>query len=263
MPKDTLKVSILQMQSSWSREENICSIKQAAKNAKDCDLLALPEMAGLMNQNRQKLQKILKSTDEEPFILECQSLAKKYSIWIHSGSCPVVECGRFLNRTVVINPLGKIACTYDKIHLFDVNLSRKINFKESAFYSPGRTGSVVITPWGKWGMTICYDVRFPTLFSTYSRENVSIIFVPSAFTVETGKAHWEVLLKARAIENSAWIIAPAQVGCHKDGRKTYGHSLVVNPNGEVVLNLGAEKCQINYEINFKKFAKTEATYLVD
>jgi len=159
----------------------------------------------------------------------------QYGIWLHLGSIPVVhENGQKLaNRSIIIGADGKIKARYDKMHLFDVNLDTGESWKESAAYAGGDRPVVVKTPLGLMGLAICYDMRFPDLFSAYAKSCVDIITLPSAFTVPTGQAHWHSILRARAIESEAFVIAAAQCGLHEDGRQTYGHSLVVDPWGHV------------------------------
>ena len=169
---------------------------------------------------------------------------KKKNVWIHIGSAVIKEKDKFFNRSILLNNFGKIIIHYDKINLFKANLPGNV-ISEEDFFEKGHYGKIKNTTWGKFGFSICYDLRFPNLFRNYAQKNVKIIFVPSAFTVPTGKAHWETLLKARAIENGVWIIASAQVGKHKDGRETYGHSAIINPWGKKIIDLGGKKPKID------------------
>ena len=245
--RDSLRISIVQMTSTNRHDGNIEEVgKQAAFAASEgCELLALPEAAGMMN--RYGDDALLQTTVEknDPFIGACREYAARFGIWIHVGSTPIQENGILFNHSVLLDDSGAIRARYDKIHLFDIFLKGRAS-RESERYAPGTEAVVVDTPWGPWGMSICYDVRFPHLYRDYAKSGARVMFVPSAFTVPTGKAHWEPLLRARAIENVCWIVAAAQAGRHDDGRVTYGHSLVVSPWGDVVADLGdsAPKCKV-------------------
>jgi predicted amidohydrolase len=167
--------------------------------------------------------------------------AARHRIWVHIGSMPILDAGaeKFANRSIIISPDGAIVARYDKMHLFDVDLDSGETWRESSAYIGGQQPVVVQTPLGLMGLAICYDMRFPDLFSAYAKSGVDIITLPSAFTVPTGEAHWHVLLRARAIESAAFVIAAAQCGMHEDGRQTYGHSLVVDPWGTILLDMGS------------------------
>lgn len=248
-----LTVSIVQMTSSNRHEPNVEAVRVAAAAAKSdgAQLLALPEVAGLMNANGDDARTQIVAAGDDPFISECREQATRHGLWIHPGSTPVLgPRGRFLNHTALIDDRGGILATYDKIHLFDVHLEGKQPMGESRRYDPGDRAVLVDTPWGPWGLSICYDLRFPQLYRDYARNGATVLFVPSAFTVPTGSAHWRILLRGRAIENGAWVIAAAQVGQHDDGRTTYGHSMVVGPWGDVVTDLGGDRpCQKTLRID--------------
>lgn len=240
---DQLRLCIVQMTSTNRHQGNIQFITKAAAYAAEngAEMLALPEGSGLMNKDVSDARQQVVAADHDPLIRACQELARQHGLWIHTGSSPVEGSGeKFRNHTAVIDPKGEIAAEYDKIHLFDVYLDGQAASGESQRYDPGHEAVLLDTPWGQTGHSICYDIRFPHLFRQYAKAGARVIFVPSAFTVPTGKAHWEILLRARAIENGCWIVAPAQVGHHDDGRKTWGHSVVINPWGEVVCDLGGE-----------------------
>jgi deaminated glutathione amidase len=173
----------------------------------------------------------------------CRVAAKQHRLWLHLGSLAVLsEDGKVANRGFVIDREGNVRARYDKIHLFDVDLPTGESWRESSTYSPGK-GVVLVngTPVGKLGLTICYDLRFPGLFARLAEADADLISVPAAFTVPTGKAHWHVLLRARAIEAGLFVVAAAQVGRHEDGRQSFGHSLVIDPWGEVLLDMGEER----------------------
>ncbi len=239
-----LNVCIAQMCSHNKQSENISQLAAIADYAKQhgCQLIALPEASGLMNANVDEAKLQIREAKEDLFIARCQHIASTNKLWIHTGSTPVLgKSGKFLNQTQCIDDQGVIRSTYNKIHLFDAYLEGQNAITESARYESGDSAVLQSTPWGTWGMAICYDLRFPQLFRQYAQAGASVVFVPSAFTVRTGRAHWEALLRARAIENGLWIIAAAQVGKHADGRESWGHSLVINPWGEILLDLGGDE----------------------
>ncbi|SOH93890.1 Predicted amidohydrolase [Monaibacterium marinum] len=239
--QQNLRLCIAQMTSTNRHAGNIAFVEHAVQHAvaQGCDLLALPEAAGMMNKDRDDARTQITVEAEDPFISACKRLAAEHGIWIQTGSTPVASGdGRFLNHANLINAQGISVAQYDKIHLFDVFLEGRPATGESSRYAPGAEGVVVDTPWGSWGMSICYDLRFPHLFRDYALRDATIMFIPSAFTVPTGDAHWETLLRARAIENGAYVVAAAQVGNHDDGRITWGHSLVIDPWGKVLTDLG-------------------------
>jgi predicted amidohydrolase len=250
---DKLKLSILQMQSKKNHEENIKTVEKAASAAQHQDILILPEYSGLLNKSIKEAKQTITPKTQDPFILACKGIAKKNNIWIHIGSTPVKNKNRLLNHSALIDNKGKVRATYNKIHMFDIYPEGKKPILESNHYNSGKSGVLVKTPWGFWGMSVCYDLRFPYLHRKYAQNGATILFVPSSFTTIAGEAHWEVLLRARAIETGCWVIAAAQVGKHEDGRETYGHSLLVNPWGKVVADLGGKKvCQKNFEIDINE-----------
>jgi predicted amidohydrolase len=192
-----------------------------------------------MNRNHETARTQVREAVADPFIAACREIAAERGLWLHTGSTPVLAPdGRFLNRSTLIDDTGGIRAHYDKVHLFDVTIDGAGAINESKRYAPGDASVLVDTPWGGFGLTICYDMRFPNLYRRLGQEGASVIFVPSAFTVPTGNAHWHVLLRARAIETGAFVIAAAQSGTHDDGRETYGHALAVDPWGAVLADLG-------------------------
>ena len=203
-------------------------------------LLFTPEMSGLLDRDAERAAANLRAEEDDEVLAACREVANRHSLWLHLGSLAVrTDEQKLANRTFVIDPTGAIRARYDKIHLFDVDLPTGESWRESAIYRPGG-GAVVVdgTPVGRLGLAICYDLRFPALFSRIAEAGAETVAVPAAFTVPTGRAHWEVLLRARAIEAGAFVVAAAQWGRHADGRETYGHSLVVSPWGEVLLDMG-------------------------
>jgi predicted amidohydrolase len=216
------------------------AIEQAASGG--AEMLFTPEMSGLLDRDSKRAAKNLSITKEDLVLKAARDAAAKYRIWLHLGSLAVlVEDGKVANRSFVIDRGGEVRATYDKLHLFDVDLPTGESWRESNVYSAG-TDVVLVngTPVGKLGLTICYDLRFPGLYARLAEAGTDVIAVPAAFTVPTGKAHWHILLRARAIEAGLFVIAAAQVGCHDDGRRTFGHSLVVDPWGEVLLDMGEQ-----------------------
>jgi predicted amidohydrolase len=207
------------------------------------EMLFTPEMSGMLDRDTARAAKNLRPENEDQVLAACREAAERHRIWLHVGSLAVlVEGGKVANRGFVIDREGNIRARYDKLHLFDVDLPTGESWRESNVYSAGE-GVVLVngTPIGKLGLTICYDLRFPGLFARLAEADADIIAVPAAFTVPTGRAHWHVLLRARAIEAGLFVVAAAQVGRHEDGRQTFGHSLVIDPWGEVLLDMGEDK----------------------
>ena len=205
-------------------------------------ILFTPEMSGLLDRERTRAIRHLHFQSDDPLLAAVRAAAKEAGIWVHLGSLALLSEGgdKLLNRGFVIDGQGEIRATYDKIHLFDVDLPTGESWRESAAYERGGRAVVVETPVGELGLSICYDLRFAGLYQALSNEGATILAVPAAFTVPTGEAHWHVLLRARAIEAGAFVVAAAQVGRHEDGRVTYGHSLVVDPWGRILLDMGGE-----------------------
>lgn len=232
----------------------VAAIDEAARGG--AEMLFTPEMSGLLDRDSARAAKNLRQEDEDQVLARVQDAAKRNHIWLSIGSLAVLgDSGKVANRSFVIDREGQIRARYDKIHLFDVDLPTGESWRESNVYSPGQ-GVVLVngTPVGKLGLTICYDLRFPLLFARIAEADADVISVPAAFTVPTGRAHWHVLLRARAIEAGLYVVAAAQVGQHEDGRKTFGHSLVVDPWGEVLLDMGEEPGVGFAEIDLKRIS---------
>jgi len=221
-------------------ERLVAAIGEAARGG--ATMLFTPEMSGLLDRDTQRASGSLREEDEDRVLATCRQAARENDVWVHLGSLAVLTGdGKVANRGFVIDRTGRIQARYDKIHLFDVDLPTGESWRESAVYRAGERAVVVNgTPVGKLGLTICYDLRFPMLFARIAEADADVIAVPAAFTVPTGKAHWHTLLRARAIEAGLYVVAAAQVGRHEDGRSTFGHSLVVDPWGEVLLDMGEE-----------------------
>ena len=223
-------------------------------------MLFTPEMSGLLDRDSERARKSVRPAEEDQVLTACRDAARSKGIWLHLGSLAVAaEGGKFSNRGFVIDSAGEIRATYDKIHLFDVDLPTGESWRESAVYRGGSEAVVVDgTPVGRLGLTICYDLRFPSLFERLTEAGAQVIAVPAAFTVPTGQAHWEVLLRARAIEAGVFIVAAAQCGEHEDGRRTYGHSLLVDPWGEILTDMD-EQVGVGFaEIDLGKVAEVRS-----
>lgn len=241
-PSATPRAALVQMTSGIDPAENLAVVDRAMAEAaaRGAAMAFLPEMSLLLDRDRARSAVHITREAESPWPQALQEMAQRHGLWLHSGSMPLLadDNDRRINRSYVIATDGSIHARYDKIHMFDVRLPTGENWQESAAYAGGRTLSVVDTPLGKLGLSICYDLRFPELYRALVDQGATVIAIPAAFTVPTGEAHWHVLLRARAIETSCHIIAAAQNGRHADGRATYGHSLAIDPWG-IVLADGA------------------------
>lgn len=237
-----MRVAIHQSRTGIDPAANARSLVEAIRRAKTggADMLFTPEMSGLLDQKRARASEHLHDEASDPVLAAVRTAAADAGLWVDLGSLALTggSDGRLVNRGFIIDDKGAIRARYDKIHLFDVDLPTGESWRESAAYAPGERSVVAATPWARIGLSICYDMRFPDLYRALSNAGAEILSVPAAFTVPTGRAHWHVLLRARAIEAGAFVIAAAQSGEHEDGRATYGHSLVVDPWGEVLLDMG-------------------------
>jgi deaminated glutathione amidase len=255
-----LKLALVQMCSTNTHAGNIEVVTEhiAAAAARGMDLVCFPEVAGLMNSDRRLAAAQIVAQADDPYLAACREAAAAHHIWVHTGSTPMrsSEDSRFVNRAHLLAPDGAIAASYDKIHLFDVDLPDGKRIRESDRYAPGARAVVAATPWGPWGMSICYDLRFPHLYRDYGHAGVNLMFVPSAFAENTGLAHWEVLLRARAIENGCFVIASAQSGVHADGRRTYGHAMAVDPWGAVMVDMHDTIGVHDLSLDLSKVART-------
>ncbi|MBO6758283.1 MAG: carbon-nitrogen hydrolase family protein [Roseibium sp.] len=234
----------VQMRSGQSADENLAVAKTLIRDAASAGALFVqtPEMTNLLVRGRERLMTQIVFEDHDIFIAAFRQLARECEIWIHAGSLAIKRPdGRAANRGMLFAPDGSIAARYDKIHMFDVDLPNGESWRESATYEPGSTATVVELPMARFGLAICYDVRFPGLFRDQARMGAGVLTAPAAFTKQTGEAHWHVLQRARAIENGAYMISAAQTGRHDDGRETYGHSLIVDPWGRVVAELADDR----------------------
>jgi predicted amidohydrolase len=239
-----MRIALFQAQTGIDPETNaaalVARVREAA--AGGAAMLFTPEMSGLLDRDRTRAMRHLHLQSDDPVLAAVRAATKEAGIWVHLGSLALLaENGdKLVNRGFVIDEVGEIRASYDKIHLFDVDLPTGESWRESAAYERGGRAVVVDTPVGELGLSICYDLRFAGLYAALTNEGANILAIPAAFTVPTGEAHWHVLMRARAIEAGAFVVAAAQVGQHEDGRVTYGHSLVVDPWGKVLLDMGGE-----------------------
>ena len=253
------RIAIFQSRTGIDPQANAAALVSAVEQAASggAEMLFTPEMSGLLDRDAERARKSVRKQDEDPVLAACREAAARNAIWLHIGSIAVAaEDGKFANRGFVIDPNGDIRASYDKIHLFDVDLPTGESWRESNVYVGG-SESVVVggTPVGNLGLTICYDLRFPSLFARLSEAGAQVISVPAAFTVPTGQAHWEVLLRARAIEAGVFVVAAAQSGRHEDGRETYGHSLLVDPWGEILLDMEGQVGVAFADVNLEQLAE--------
>jgi predicted amidohydrolase len=235
------RAALLQMTSGIDPAANAATLVEAVAQARagGAAMLFTPEMSGLLDGDRVRARPHYRSENEDRVLAAVREAAAKHGTWVHLGSLAVLrDDGKLANRAFVIDDRGAIRARYDKMHLFDVDLPTGESWRESNSYTAGEGPVVVETPLGGLGLAICYDLRFPDLFRTLSDAGATILAVPAAFTRPTGAAHWHVLLRARAIEAAAFVLAAAQTGDHEDGRATYGHSLAIDPWGEVLLDMG-------------------------
>jgi predicted amidohydrolase len=257
------RIAVLQMTTGIDPAANAETLARAVEQAAagGAAMLFTPEMSGLLDRNRERAAARIVGEAESPVLGVVREAAARAGLWVALGSLAIRrEDDRYANRSFVIDERGEIRARYDKIHMFDVALASGESWRESAAYVPGEAVVTVEgTPLGKLGLTVCYDLRFPALFEELGRKSCDVIAIPAAFTVPTGKAHWHLLQRARAIEASAYVVAAAQVGEHEDGRRTFGHSLVVDPWGEVLLDMGGEAPGLGFaEIDPARIADVRA-----
>jgi|TARA_B110000259_G_scaffold175041_1_gene209891 predicted amidohydrolase len=233
------RVSCIQLCSGKDIEKNFQSTKNLFLKAikQKSDFIITPENSSLFGLKKKELIKRTTSMQKDFYLREVKKFAKQYKKWILIGSILIKENNKIKNRSVLVNPKGRVQTYYDKIHMYDATLSKKEKYFESQTFTPGKKIKTANLPWGKLGLSICYDIRFPNMYRKLSKKGSLFISVPSAFTKTTGEKHWHSLLKARAIENFSYIFAPGQSGTHWNGRKTYGHSLIVSPDGKILKEL--------------------------
>ena len=248
------RVSCIQLRSNNNIHYNLKKTEKFIVRAvkQKADFILTPEVSSLFSLDKKKLLKICKPMNKDEYLNGIKQLAKKYKKWILIGSLIIkISKNKLVNRSVLIDKTGKIRTYYDKIHMYNVVLSKKEKYFESKTFTAGNKIKSFNLPWGKIGLSICYDLRFPNLFRKLSKAGSVFISIPSAFTETTGKRHWHTLLKARAIENFCYIFAPAQGGTHYNGRKTFGHSMIVSPDGKILKELKKNEGVITVTIDEK------------
>ena len=259
-----MRGALLQMTSSDDPGQNqdlvVDMIERAVQDG--AQICLTPEVTNCVSTSRSRQEDVLQREEHDTSLAAFRAAAQHAGIWLLIGSLALKTDDRFINRSYLIAPDGGVVAHYDKIHMFDVQVSETETYRESAGYRPGETAVIADTDFGQIGLCICYDVRFPSLFAALARAGASIITVPSAFSPVTGDAHWETLLRARAIETGAWILAPAQTGTHAalhgKARKTHGHSMVIDPWGTVVLDAGTEPGIYRFDIDPAQAARARA-----
>jgi deaminated glutathione amidase len=237
MTASTFRVGLIAMRSGRNPAENAATATRLIEEARrgGADYVLTPEMTNIMEVDRARLFATIVAEEEDSSLAALRELARKLGIHVHIGSLAIkVSDEKAVNRSFLIDPQGEIIARYDKIHMFDVNLAGGESYRESRNFRAGDLAVAVDLPWGRLGLTICYDLRFPALYRALAETGASFLTVPSAFTRQTGEAHWHVLMRARAIETGSFVFAAAQGGRHENGRETYGHSLVVDPWGRIV-----------------------------
>jgi predicted amidohydrolase len=257
----TFKVALVQMRSGLDPQANLAAVLAGVDEAKNggADYVQTPEMTNVLENQRERLFTKIFGEEQDPTLATLREVARKLSIYIHLGSLAVkASPEKAANRSFLIDRNGDIAARYDKIHMFDVDLAGGESYRESGTYRPGDLAVVADLPWGRLGVTVCYDLRFPALYLALAEAGASFLAIPSAFTKQTGEAHWHVLMRARAIENGCYVFAAAQGGKHENGRETFGHSLVVDPWGRIVAEGGTEPGVVMAEIDPAEIAAARA-----
>ena len=258
----TSRVAVLQMTSGVDPAANarVIIAAVAAAKAGGAKMLFTPEMSGLLDRNRSRAMAHVVPENKDQVLAQVRDAAMREGIWVAIGSLAIARNdGRWANRSFVIDATGDIVARYDKVHMFDVDLSTGESWRESNAYAAGDQIVAIDTPIGRLGLAICYDIRFPAMFQELGEKRCDVIAIPAAFTVPTGKAHWHLLQRARAVEASAYVISAAQAGTHEDGRTTYGHSLVVDPWGDVLLEMDGEAAGLGFaEIDLRRIEEVRA-----
>lgn len=242
-PDGKFRVGLIQMRSGRTPKANLDEAIKLIGEAKagGAHYVQTPEMTNIMELSRDTLFATIAEEDKDPCLAAFRELARKLHLYIHIGSLAIkTSPERAANRSFMIDPQGEIVARYDKIHMFDVDLTGGESYRESRSYQPGESAVLVDLPWARFGLTICYDLRFPALYRALAEAGATVLTIPSAFTRQTGEAHWATLIRARAIENGCFVLAAAQGGKHENGRETFGHSLIVDPWGRILAEGGTE-----------------------
>ena len=251
-------LALVQTNSGNQVAPNVAIVSEMIREARrgGADLVMLPETVSLMETRSNLIFEQVRPQDEDEALKTFRALANELDIWLHTGSLPIrLSDTKIANRSFLIDPSGTIKATYDKIHMFDVDLPGGETYRESKNYQPGERAVLAGLPWGKLGLTICYDLRFPHLYRALAKAGADFICVPAAFTRVTGQAHWHVLLRARAIETGCFVFAAAQTGTHQNGRQTFGHSLIIDPWGEIIADGGEQVGIVTARIDPAKVAE--------
>jgi predicted amidohydrolase len=248
----TFRVALIQMRSGRSPAANLDVATRLIGDAKagGADYVQTPEMTNILEARRDALMAAIVPEHDDPSLAAFRDLARRHRLWLHIGSLALkISPDRAVNRGFLIDPQGEIMARYDKIHMFDVDLPNGESYRESRSYAPGEHAVTADLPWGRLGLTICYDLRFPALYRALAEAGSMFLAIPSSFTKHTGEAHWHVLHRARAIENGCFVFAAAQGGSHENGRDTFGHSLIVDPWGRVLAEGGVDPAVVIAEVD--------------
>jgi deaminated glutathione amidase len=248
----TFRVGLIQMRSGRTPAANLDAATKLIGEAKagGADYVQTPEMTNILEAKRDALMAAIMSEEQDPSLAAFRTLARQHGLWLHIGSLALkISADRAVNRGFLIDPHGEIAARYDKIHMFDVDLGNGESYRESRSYAAGEHAVLADLPWGRLGITICYDLRFPSLYRALAEAGSTFLATPSSFTKQTGEAHWHVLQRARAIENGCYVFAAAQGGHHENGRDTFGHSVVIDPWGRILAEGDVEPGVVMAEID--------------
>jgi predicted amidohydrolase len=257
----TFKAAMIQMRSGLRPDVNIDAAVRYIGDAKEAgaDYVLTPEMTNILAANREQLFAVAVEEEADASLATLREVARKLGIYVHIGSLAIrISPDRAANRSFLIDPKGDILARYDKIHMFDVDLAGGESYRESRNYRPGELAVLADLPWGRLGLTVCYDLRFPALYRALAEAGATMLTIPSAFTKQTGEAHWHVLIRSRAVENGCFVFAAAQGGRHENGRDTFGHSLIVDPWGRILAEGDTEPGVIVVEIDPAEVAKARA-----
>ncbi|MCW5604450.1 MAG: carbon-nitrogen hydrolase family protein [Burkholderiales bacterium] len=252
------RAACLQLNSGNDMQANLAAVREMTREAagSGAQFVLTPEYALMMDGSGRVMRERALDADGAPALAELQALARETEVWFLAGSLTLhTEDGRMANRSFLLSPEGEVTATYDKIHMFDATLPDGKVIRESSAYRPGDRAVMADLPWGRLGMTVCYDLRFPGLFRALAQAGARFITVPASFQRQTGVAHWHALLKARAVENGCFILAPAMCGDHSGNRQSYGHSLILDPWGEILAEGGETPGIIQAEINPARVAR--------
>ena len=257
----SFKAAMIQMRSGLQPGANVDAAVRYIGDAKSAgaEYVLTPEMTNILAANREQLFAAVVEEEADASLATLREVARKLGIYVHIGSLAIkISPDRAANRSFLIDPKGDILARYDKIHMFDVDLADGESYRESRNYRPGELAVLADLPWGRLGLTVCYDLRFPALYRALAEAGAIMLAIPSAFTKQTGEAHWHVLIRSRAIENGCFVFAAAQGGRHENGRDTFGHSLIVDPWGRIIAEGGTEPGVIVAEINPAEVANARA-----